>query len=199
MDAQPELIEEGEQRLHEVLGAYLEFADAGCAPDPQDFVAHYPELADGLRDFFASQDRVTSIACTSHGRLDDQQTLGDYELHRKIGGGSEGDVYQAWHKGMQKWVALKWIKAGPGASPAEIRRFRVGIEAAAKLDHRHIAPVYDVREHRGVPYFSMKLFEAGSVEKHHDRFAGDPRAAAPLISRVARAIHFAHQHGILHL
>jgi serine/threonine-protein kinase len=201
MDTQHEALDEPEQRLYDVLGAYLEFADAGCAPERDDVMAHYPDLADNLRAFFTSQDLVSGIAGTHTAmRVDEQLTLGDYQLHKKIGGGGEGEVFKAWHKGMQNWVALKIIKTS--ATPidrAEVRRFRVGIEAAAKLDHRHIAPIYDVREHCGLPYFSMKLFETGSVEKNLACFCQDLRAAATLMAQVARAIHYAHQHGILHL
>jgi serine/threonine protein kinase len=200
MDAPHEFLDDLEQRFHEVLGAYLEFADAGCAPDRDEFLGHYPELASKLQAFFTSQDQVRTMAGTpAAAPIDEQQTLGDYQLHKRIGRGGEGEVFKAWHKGLQNWVALKTIKTGPSVSPAEVRRFRVGIEAAAKLDHRHIAPIYDVREHRGLPYFSMKLFEAGSVETNLARFPQDLRAAATLMAGVARAIHYAHQHGILHL
>ena len=200
MDAQQEGPDEVERRLCEVLGAYLEFADAGCAPEPDELVGHYPELASKLQAFFTGQDQMRTMAGTpSAAPIDEQQTLGDYELHKKVGGGGQGEVFKAWHKGLKNWVALKTIKTGASVSPAEVRRFRVGIEAAAKLDHRHIAPIYDVREHRGLPYFSMKLFEAGSLEKNLARFRQDLRAAATLMAGVARAIHYAHQHGILHL
>src|SRR5262249_35769302 len=76
-------------------------------------------------------------------------------------------------------------------------------EAVAQLDHPHIVPLFEVGEHDGRPYFTMKLVEGGSLAQHL-RDAGRPpaadalRDAVRLVAAVARAVHFAHQHGILH-
>src|SRR5437667_317704 len=74
----------------------------------------------------------------------------------------------------------------------------VEAEAVAHLDHAHIVPVHEVGEHAGQHYFTMKLIEGGSLDRHLARFSAEPKATARLLAAVARAVHHAHQRGILH-
>src|SRR5262249_56034417 len=71
-------------------------------------------------------------------------------------------------------------------------------EAVGKVDDADIVPIYEVGEQDGALYFSMKLFEGGSVSQHRARFQDDPRGTARLLATVAAAVHYAHQRGILH-
>ncbi len=108
-----------------------------------------------------------------------------------------GVVYRARQVSADRVVALKMILAGEFASPAERQRFRTEAGAAAGLDHPHVLPVYEVGEHQGRPFFSMKL-AAGSLKDCMAEVAADPRRAAGLVAKLARAVHFAHQRAILH-
>src|SRR5262249_24029675 len=94
--------------------------------------------------------------------------------------------------------ALKVIRAGAPTTEADRLRFRTEADAAARLDHPNIVPVYEVGEQDGVPYIAARYVEGGPLSQHLKRFFDDPRAAAGLLAGLARAVHHAHQRGVLH-
>ncbi len=124
--------------------------------------------------------------------------FGDYEVQKELGRGGMGVVYKARQVSLNRPVALKMIKAGVLADDAELRRFQNEAEAVALLDHAGIVPVYEVGEHDGQKYFSMKLVEGGNLAEQLSKFKADPRAAATLLAETAEAVHHAHTRGILH-
>src|ERR1700720_4330206 len=122
----------------------------------------------------------------------------DYDLLKEIGRGGQGVVYRARQKSLNRTVALKVIGVGHWASEAHLRRFRLEAEAAASLNHPFIVPIHEVRERHDCCYFSMNLVEGGQLDEVVKRQAISIRRAAELIAKLARTVHYAHEHGILH-
>jgi serine/threonine protein kinase/tetratricopeptide (TPR) repeat protein len=124
--------------------------------------------------------------------------FGDYQLLEEIGRGSQGVVYRARQKSLNRTVALKIIALGHWASKAHVKRFRREAEAAASLDYAGIVPIHEVGERDGSCYFSMKFVEGGQLDEVVRRSPISIRQAVELIAKVARIVHYAHEHGILH-
>ena len=124
--------------------------------------------------------------------------LGDYELLEEIGRGGQGVVYRARQKSLNRTVALKVIGLGQWATKAHLQRFRLEAEAAASLDHPCIVPIHEVGEREGCCYFSMNFVQGGQLDEVAKREPMPLRRAAELIAKLARTVHYAHEHGILH-
>jgi serine/threonine protein kinase len=138
--------------------------------------------------------------------------LGDYELLRQIGRGGMGVVYQAHQFSLNRDVALKLVLDANQSSPRAIGRFQLEAEAAARLHHPNIVPIYEIAEVDEQHFLTMKLIEGGSLAR---RMSGGEFRVTPgkqagaaihqlqvriarLVITVARAVHYAHEHGVLH-
>jgi serine/threonine protein kinase/tetratricopeptide (TPR) repeat protein len=124
--------------------------------------------------------------------------FGDYELLEEIGRGGQGVVFRAWQKSLNRTVAVKVIGVGQWVTDTHLKRLRREAEAAAKLNHPGIVPIYEVGERDGAYYFSMRFVEGEHLDDVASRGTTSVRQAAQLIAKVARTVHYAHEHGILH-
>jgi len=121
-----------------------------------------------------------------------------YDLLEKIGEGGMGVVYKARPEGArERIVALKRIRDGEFAEPSILRRFLDEIKVIAALRHPHIVPILEIGEYEHEPYYTMEYFPGGNLAQHTNRYA-DPKLAARLIAKVARAVHAGHEKRILH-
>jgi serine/threonine-protein kinase len=121
-----------------------------------------------------------------------------YEWRGKIGEGGMGVVYHVWETNPGRHVALKMIRAGEFASPRDLARFQFEGEATARLEHPNIVTVYNVGKFAGQPYLALRWIDGTSLRERLASGPLPPRDAAHLLEKVARAIHYAHQSGILH-
>jgi len=171
--------------LETALGSFADTVAGVGDPGPLEKLARV-EVAP------SSQGKTTARAGKLLGEL------GDYELLEEIGRGGQGVVFRARQKSLNRNVALKVIGLGQWATPAHLKRFRLEAEAAASLDHPYIVPIYEVGEQDGQCYFSMKFIEGGQLDEVVKHTPISIRQAAELMAKVARTVHYAHEHGILH-
>ncbi|MCU0724054.1 MAG: serine/threonine protein kinase, partial [Planctomycetes bacterium] len=125
--------------------------------------------------------------------------FGKYEILGEVARGGMGVVYRARQAGLNREVALKMLLAGEGADEEQIRRFLREAESAAKLSHPNIVPIYDIGQEQGQHYYAMEFIHGESVAGLINRLVRLPTRQALRIAReVALALHFAHEHGIVH-
>jgi eukaryotic-like serine/threonine-protein kinase len=215
-----------EDGLLRVLADFLDALERGDRVDLPAWQARYPSFAAELADLFAARQEIGDALRAEPIPPRDEPTLkspdgpetilgggpgtgppcgavpigmlGDYELLEELGQGGMGRVYKAWQRSLGRLVALKVIRAGAAATRDDRLRFRTEAEAAARLDHPNIIPVHEVGEFDGQPYLAVRYVEGGPLSRHLDRFHDDPRAAAALVVALARAVHHAHERGVLH-
>jgi WD40 repeat protein len=135
------------------------------------------------------------------GADDFQPRFGDYVLIEEIARGGMGVVWRARQSSLDRDVAIKMILAGRLASSEQILRFYTEARAAARLEHPHIVPIFEIGEEEGRHFFSMKLLEGGSLADRVRRGNHETlsvKDAARLVATIARAVDFAHQRGVLH-
>jgi serine/threonine-protein kinase len=125
-------------------------------------------------------------------------SFGRYMLLGECKAGGMGVVYKARDTALDRVVALKMIKTDGLAGREQVMRFQREARAVGRLKHPHIVAIHDVAEEQGLHYLTMEYVGGGSLAEHLARFAQDPRAAAALIEKVARAVHHAHEQNILH-
>lgn len=126
------------------------------------------------------------------------ESIANYDLLGELGRGGMGVVYKAQDRRLGRLVALKVIIGGGHAGKVARERFQIEVEAAAKLQHPNIVPVYEVGEDAGKPFMAMEFCSGGSLEDQIRDQPQPPRDAAQVVAALAEALHDAHQAGIVH-
>ena len=182
---------------------------SGRTPNLEEIRARYSDCAAELETYLRDQDALLRSIREGSGALPSQARepepsiapgvkLGEYHILAEIGRGGMGVVYKALQSRPERTVALKVLLGGRQATLTDRKRFRREAETSAALERQNIVPIFDVGEVDDQPYFTMPLLEGGSLRERlaHQRL--EPIATAKLIATLARAVHFAHEQGVIH-
>ncbi|MFT7617292.1 MAG: hypothetical protein ACI97A_000927 [Planctomycetota bacterium] len=153
-----------------------------------------------MSDSQSDSDGTTEFSDDPAGAIfaENPRSLPDYTLIGELGRGGMGVVYKARQISLNRIVALKTIVPGRLSGGTEVERFRREAEAAGRLSHPNIVPVFEIGESSGVHYFTMGLVEGQSLSQKISTQGFEERQAAEIIRDVAQAIQYAHEQGIIH-
>jgi WD40 repeat protein/Tfp pilus assembly protein PilF len=214
LEQHPELREDGDALLDLVFNEVLLREERGEIPAIADYAERFPWLAGQLRVHFDVHEfaqapspdpsALTVNAAVVRDRRSEPTATRElpevpgYEVVAEIGRGGMGVVYQAWQTSLHRLTALKMLLAGEYAGPQHLARFQTEAEAVARLQHPHIVQIYEVGRHGERPYIALEYVDGGNLAQ---KLTGTPwpaRPAAELLETLSRAMHYAHQRGILH-
>ena len=212
----------GDAQLAAILQELADAKRAGLDPDVEQVVARHPDLAAEIRSLWATVWVAEEIARTTVptpavvAARDDDRTIahrpgpddesevspgprfGDFELLEELGRGGMGIVSRAREITRGRVVAIKRLLRGPDSTAQDIERFRLEAQSASRLAHPHVVPVFQVGECEDLPFFTMQYVEGTTLAR---KLADGPMTAADaarLLAPVCRAIHYAHERGVVH-
>ncbi len=221
----PDVALDADAALEVIYTEFVVREELGQRPDVADWYARFPQWSEHLRQLFEVHRAVYGGADgpTEGGaatrvppeegptRKDEDgspptgsRRLGQYELGEEIARGGMGVIYKARQPELDRMVVLKMILAGEHASAGDLARFRTEAEAVASLQHPNIVQIYEVGEwraaggHAPLPFLSLEYVDGGNLQQKLAASLPTPREAAGLVEVLARAVHYAHQQGVLH-
>jgi|GEM_PF-331528 len=132
-------------------------------------------------------------------RVNLPRRLGPYVLGDELGHGGMGIVFRARHEKLGSACAVKVMIAGEHASGEAIARFQREAATVARMGkHPNIVTVFDLGQEGALAYYAMELVEGKSLRARMREHEYTPEESAALVEKVARAVHFAHGHGVIH-
>ncbi len=214
-----------DERVAGILADWYDLKDRGVAQEPEEVVRAHPEDADALLAHFAAQavfDRI--VQPPREPEEGAAVTLGEFRILREIGRGGMGVVYEAEQTPMARRVALKVLYPTVTSSPRAVARFHREAQAAGRLHHTNIVPVYSMGEERGVWFYAMEYVPGRPLHQVIEdlrRLRGTPRERMPttpttggfgtdpgsrehyeriagIFAGVAEGLEAAHEAGIVH-
>jgi hypothetical protein len=211
----PALLENPELALQLICTEYTLRLELGQQTPLHEWFERFPQWRDELSERFevyaalcarssSHDDTNPTVAYApaddeTPGRPESPQRLGRYELLQQVGAGGMGVVHKARQlPPLERIVAIKLLRGGRLADEEEIQRF--SLEAKVGGGHRHpnILPIYELNEHDGQLFLTMPYIERGNLAKQLLHFRDNPRASVVLVEKIARAVQFLHDNGVLH-
>jgi WD40 repeat protein len=193
-----------------VYNEFLLREQLGERPDPEEFLTRFPEYAAVLGPQIelhrALAGGVTATLPVGGAPVEGGAAAGPeglpqlpgYEVLEELGRGGMGVVFKARQTDLDRLVALKVVLSGEFAGGQERSRFQAEAQAAARLSHPNVVPVFEVGEHDGRPFLCMELCPGGSLADRLDGTPWPPAKAAELVQTLAGAVHAAHGAGVVH-
>jgi serine/threonine-protein kinase len=210
--------DDAERRLAQAVDELDRQRRQGHEPDVTAILRQQPDLAGELPQLWATMQVAAAfgpsvrspdaqptvvkddkpLEAQAAGSSAPPRILGDYELLEELGRGGMGIVYKAWQRSLARVVAVKMIVKGSLATDEDVARFRAEAEAAARLHHPNIVAIYEVGEQDGQAFFSMEYVKGCTLAALTAVGPLPPGEAAHFLIPICRAVHHAHQHGVLH-
>jgi serine/threonine-protein kinase len=214
-------LEEGHPEARMALLVELIRIDAAVrsrrGEDPQldEYLARFPELgreSDTLRELSDYWNRLATVhdvpASTgvalplSHAAPQasppEQSRIGRFLLLDRLGDGSFGTVWRAYDDRLDRYVAVKMLRGAAIAGSEQRSRFLREARSVAQFRHESIVAVHEAGEHDGVPYLVSELIRGKSLRERVTERRFTPRESAQMVAAVARALDYAHRHGVVH-
>ena len=217
LDRYPALHDSPEHTIDLIYGEFLVRSEIGEKPTAEEYAKRFPHFADVLRQQIGLdvaldvRDEVKDGGQRRGATTDDQETvnrlswqvssqqgLDDFEILGELGRGGMGVVYKARDRRLGRIVALKLLSADCGRDPEQVERLLIEAEVAARLSHPNIVQLYDVLK---APTHDVLVFEyvdGGSLSELLRVRTLSERSSAELTALLARAMQYAHAHGVLH-
>ena len=195
-------------KIEAILEEWEAARERGENRTPEELCANTPNLLETIRKKLAALeafdslhshlDRSTALHVEAEAETRRPPTVPGYELFDELGRGGMGVVYRSRQLALNRVVALKMILAGGFAGPETRERFHREAEAIARLQHPNIVQVYEFGSVDGQPYAALEYVGSGTLAQRLNRRPISPDDAAGLIEVLARAVHHAHEHGVVH-
>jgi WD40 repeat protein len=198
LDAYPALRTDTDALLDLVYNEVVLRRQCGEEPPLEEYTRRFPELTAPLRlqlEFSRALARDdTAIAVPPAAAA----MPPGYEALSEVGRGGMGVVYKARHRALDRVVALKRILAGACAGARERAQFLAEARAAARLQHPNIVQIHEVGEDKGQPYLVLEFVDGPNLRERIGGRPGPALPAARLVLELVRAMHYAHQRGVVH-
>jgi serine/threonine protein kinase len=185
-------------RLQAELPPEVDDLVARClAPEPRDRPQSAAEFLEGINEALRAKAMSTERPTLSMEDALTGHTLGAYRLVEKLGRGGMATVYKGYEPALDRYVAIKVLPQHMAGDPEFLSRFRREAKAIARLNHPNIVPVFGFGEEGDLTFIAMRYVEGGTLKD----LMGQPMTtdqALKLVLRVARALSYAHDQGVIH-